>query len=100
VLKNINLDIKRGEIFGIIGPTGAGKSTLLLHLNGILKGEGEIIVDNIPVTGKTEKEVREKVGIVFQNPDNQFFAEHIQCWPHKFIPVVKYRNHAKQVAKS
>jgi cobalt/nickel transport system ATP-binding protein len=74
VLNNINLDIKKGEIFGIIGPTGAGKSTLLLHLNGILKGDGDLIVDNIPVTGKTEKEVREKVGIVFQNPDNQLFC--------------------------
>ncbi len=74
VLKNINLEIKRGEIFGIIGPTGAGKSTLLLHLNGILKGEGEIRVDDILVTGKNEKQVREKVGIVFQNPDNQLFC--------------------------
>jgi len=74
VLKNIDLDIKKGEIFGIIGPTGAGKSTLLLHLNGILKGEGEIRVDNIPVSEKTENEVREKVGIVFQNPDNQLFC--------------------------
>ncbi len=74
VLKNIGLDIKRGEIFGIIGPTGAGKSTLLLHLNGILKGEGKIRVDNIPVSGKTDKKVREKVGIVFQNPDNQLFC--------------------------
>jgi cobalt/nickel transport system ATP-binding protein len=74
VLKNIDLDIKRGEIFGIIGPTGAGKSTLLLQLNGILKGEGEIQVNNIPVSEKTEKEVREKVGIVFQNPDNQLFC--------------------------
>ena len=74
VLKNIDLNIKRGEIFGIIGPTGAGKSTLLLHLNAILKGEGEIRVDNIPVNEKTGKKVREKVGIVFQNPDNQLFC--------------------------
>jgi len=74
VLHHIDLDIKRGEIFGIIGPTGAGKSTLLLHLNGILKGDGDITVDRIPVTGKTEKEIREKVGIVFQNPDNQLFC--------------------------
>ncbi|MFC2156163.1 energy-coupling factor ABC transporter ATP-binding protein [Acidobacteriota bacterium] len=74
VLKNIDLDIKKGEIFGIIGPTGAGKSTLLLHLNGILKGKGEIQVDNIPVSEKTENEVREKVGVVFQNPDNQLFC--------------------------
>ncbi len=74
MLKNIDLNIKKGETFGIIGPTGAGKSTLLLHLNGLLTGEGEVRVDNIPVTKKTGPEVREKVGMVFQNPDNQLFC--------------------------
>ncbi len=73
-LRNIDLDIKRGETFGIIGPTGAGKSTLLLHLNGILKGTGKITIDNIPISAKTENEIRGKVGIVFQNPDNQLFC--------------------------
>ena len=52
VLDNINLSIKRGEIFGVIGPTGAGKSTFMLHLNAILKGEGEILIDDILI-GKT-----------------------------------------------
>ncbi len=74
VLDNINLSIKRGEIFGIIGPTGAGKSTFMLHLNAILKGEGEVLIDDILIGKKTEKQVREKVGIVFQNPDNQLFC--------------------------
>jgi len=73
-LTDINLEIKKGEIFGIIGPTGAGKSTLLQHLNGILKGEGEILVDNIQINDKNEKSIREKVGIVFQNPDDQLFC--------------------------
>jgi cobalt/nickel transport system ATP-binding protein len=74
ILKDINLEINKGEVFGVIGPTGAGKSTFLLHLNGILKGKGDIRVDDIPVTEKTEIQVREKVGIVFQNPDNQLFC--------------------------
>jgi len=73
-LSGINLEIGKGEIFGIIGPTGAGKSTLLQHLNGILKGEGEIEVDGLKIEKKTEKIIREKVGIVFQNPDDQLFC--------------------------
>ena len=74
VLQEIDLEIKKNEIFGIIGPTGAGKSTFLQHLNGILKGDGEILVDNLKIDKKNEKKIREKVGIVFQNPDDQLFC--------------------------
>lgn len=73
-LTDINLEIKQGEVFGIIGPTGAGKSTLLQHLNGILKGDGDIVVEGIRVEKKTDAQIREKVGIVFQNPDDQLFC--------------------------
>ena len=73
-LTDINLEIGKGEIFGIIGPTGAGKSTLLQHLNGILKGVGEVFVDGIKVEKKSDAKIREKVGIVFQNPDDQLFC--------------------------
>ncbi len=74
VLKGLSLEIKKGEKFGIIGQTGAGKSTLLLHLNGILlPREGEISVDGIKISKETLPRIREKVGIVFQNPDDQLF---------------------------
>lgn len=73
-LTAINLDIYKNEVFGIIGPTGAGKSTLLQHLNGILQGDGQIVVDHITIETNTEKTIREKVGIVFQNPDDQLFC--------------------------
>lgn len=73
-LSDINLEIKRGEVFGIIGPTGAGKSTLLQHLNGILKGDGEIVVDSVKIEKKNDALIKEKVGIVFQNPDDQLFC--------------------------
>lgn len=75
-LDDISLDIQPGEIFGIIGPTGAGKSTLLQHLNGILIGDNgsEILVDGIGISKKTVKEIRRKVGLVFQNPDDQLFC--------------------------
>jgi len=72
-LKNVSLKIRSGERFGIIGPSGAGKSTLLLHLNGILSGDGEVKIDGLPVTKESLPEIRRKVGLVFQNPDDQLF---------------------------
>jgi len=72
-LKNIHLEIKAGEKFGIIGPMGAGKSTLLLHLNGIFSGEGRVMIDDTEVCKKNLPVIRKKVGIVFQNPDDQLF---------------------------
>ena len=74
ILRDINLDIKKGEVFGLLGPNGAGKSTLILHLNGILKPKkGEILIDGLnPV--KNPREVRKKVGIVFQDPNDQLFS--------------------------
>lgn len=73
VLKEINLEIYAGEKFGIIGPMGAGKSTLILSINGILTGSGTVLVGDMPVTKKNLSEIRKKVGIVFQNPDDQLF---------------------------
>ena len=72
-LSDINLDIYAGESVGIIGPNGAGKSTLLLHLNGILKGTGVIRVLDFKVNGKNLSQIRKKVGIVLQDPENQLF---------------------------
>jgi cobalt/nickel transport system ATP-binding protein len=73
-LESINLEIMEGEVFGIIGPTGAGKSTLLQHLNGILTGEGDVFIDSVRIEKNNSKIIREKVGIVFQNPDDQLFC--------------------------
>ena len=74
--ENINLSIKEGEIFGIIGHTGSGKSTLVQHFNGILKPtSGNIEVDGQPITGKNLKELRKKVGLIFQYPEQQLFEE-------------------------
>lgn len=77
-LDNINFDIYDGEIVGIIGHTGSGKSTLLQHLNGLLKPDsGKIVVGNTDITepGVSMKEIRRRVGLVFQYPEYQLFEE-------------------------
>ena len=72
-LKNVNLTIKKGEWISILGHNGSGKSTLAKLIIGLLKAdEGEIYVDGILLTENTVHEIRRKIGIVFQNPDNQF----------------------------
>jgi cobalt/nickel transport system ATP-binding protein len=73
-LKKIDLDIYRNESVAILGPNGAGKSTLLYHLNGTLMGDGRVTILGLPVEGKNIKEVRRRVGLVFQNPDDQLFC--------------------------
>ncbi len=73
-LIGINLTIYQGEAVALIGPNGAGKSTLLLHLNGILHGDGVVKVLGRSVDDKNLRWVRSKVGLVFQNPDDQLFS--------------------------
>ena len=73
-LHEINLEIKPTERVALIGANGSGKSTLLLHLNGILlPQEGKITVGEHAMTPETLKDIRNFVGLVFQNPDDQLF---------------------------
>ncbi len=74
-LDSVSFSVKEGERLGIIGGNGAGKSTLLLHLNGILTGtSGEVTIFGIPVKKKNFKKIRQMVGLVFQNPEDQLFS--------------------------
>ena len=73
-LFGVDLHVHRGERVAVLGPNGAGKTTLVLHLNGILvPGRGTVRVSGLPVVKDNLKEIRRRVGIVFQDPDDQLF---------------------------
>jgi cobalt/nickel transport system ATP-binding protein len=73
-LRQVDLTVAPGERIALLGPNGAGKTTLILHLNGILQpGAGGVDVGGLPVTRANLKEIRRRVGVVFQDPDDQLF---------------------------
>lgn len=78
-LKNITLEIKKGEFVALIGHTGSGKSTLVQQINALIKPDkGRIVIDNMDTADKKKaKDIRKLVGMVFQYPEHQLFAETI-----------------------
>lgn len=77
-LRDVSLAIDKGEIVAVIGHTGSGKSTLVQHLNGLLKPDkGQAAIDGVDITAKgaQAKTARQQVGMVFQYPEHQIFAE-------------------------
>ena len=73
-IDGISFYISSGEKVAFVGPNAAGKSTLIMLLNGVLKGQGYINVLGTELTNKSEKKIKSKIGIVFQNPDDQLFC--------------------------
>lgn len=79
ILTNINLEIQEGKIVALVGENGSGKSTLAKLISGIMKvKKGKITIDNLDLSKKEEyKEAVKKIGIVFQNPENQIIFNNI-----------------------
>ena len=80
-LRDVNLTIGDGEFIGLIGHTGSGKSTLVQHLNGLLMPtSGRIFVDGLDLADKAtdRRAIRQRVGLVFQYPENQLFEETVE----------------------
>ena len=80
-VKNVNIDIKKGEVIGVIGHTGSGKSTLMQMLNGLIAPtSGKVLLDSkdIHEDKKKLRDVRFRVGLVFQYPENQLFEETVR----------------------
>ncbi len=77
-LKGVSFSVQEGESVGLVGPNGAGKSTLLLHLNGLLPDDltspANISVHGIPLQSDTVHGIRRRVGLLFQDPDDQLFC--------------------------
>lgn len=73
-LNGVSLKLCEGDKVALVGPNGAGKSTLMLHLNGILAGEGDVIIGNLRIEPGNLPVVRSLVGLVFQSPDDQLFS--------------------------
>lgn len=78
-LNNVSLTINQGEWIAIIGPNGSGKSTLAKTINGLIEANsGEVIIEGTTLNAETVWDVRKKIGMVFQNPDNQFVGSTVQ----------------------
>ncbi len=78
-LRGVTFSIAHGEAVAIVGANGAGKSTLLLHLNGCLSpGEGRVRIGGADLTRSTLPQVRRRVGMIFQDPDDQLFMPTVQ----------------------
>lgn len=77
-LEDIDLRVEKGEKVALVGPNGAGKTTLLLHLNGTLRGAGQVCISGLDLNEKNLPAIRAAVGMVFQSPDDQLFSASVR----------------------
>lgn len=76
-LRGVDFVLEPGQSVALLGPNGSGKTTFLLHLNGVLRGQGELRVCGLPVEPRHFVEIRRKVGFLFQDPEEQLFLPSI-----------------------
>lgn len=99
-VKNVNLEINRGDFLAIIGQNGSGKTTLIKHFNGLLKPtKGTVYVDGIDAKTQTTAQLSRKIGLVFQNPDHQLVKfkvrDEVEFGPRNLgLPVEQIRQRA------
>lgn len=103
IFDNFNLDIKKGEYVSLIGLNGAGKSTLVRILLGLIKVKGCITIDDIELSKTNKKDILSKIGVVFENPDNQFVASTVMddiafSLENMHIPANQIENKVKEIA--
>lgn len=95
-LKGVSFFVNVGTKAVLLGPNGSGKSTLIMHLNGVfLPQQGKVFIDGWEVNRKTEQMVRKKVGIVFQDPDDQVFASTV--WEDVAFGLLNLGKQGKEV---
>ena len=101
-IDSVSFHVKQGEWLSIVGHNGSGKSTIVRLIDGLLEAEsGEIVIDGIPLTRETVWENRSKIGIVFQNPDNQFVGATVEDDVKLACRYLKIENlHVYRVAKN
>ena len=84
-LHDVSFIVAEGEKLALLGGNGSGKSTMLLHLNGILRGEGNVTIDGLQISENNQTRVRTLVGMIFQNPADQLFSSSVfndvAFWP-------------------
>lgn len=76
-VSDLSLHIKKGRHVALVGENGAGKTSLMLSIVGVLSGQGSITVDGVKLTKDTISQIRQKAGLLFQNPDDQLFMPSI-----------------------
>jgi cobalt/nickel transport system ATP-binding protein len=78
-LRDVTLHVGAGERLAVLGPNGSGKTTLMLHLNGLLETQqGAVHIGATPVTAANLRDIRRRVGLVFQDPDDQLFMPRVR----------------------
>ncbi len=98
-LDHVNFSLEEGETVALFGANGSGKTTFILQLNGILRGEGEITICGLPLGKDTLRQIRAKIGMVFQDSDEQLFMPTV-LEDVAFGPLNQGLKHEEAVARA